>query len=613
MKSAGSGSGPASTMGRSVTKKTGGRIFLAVEAALEARDPRRLPRWATPALLCGLVLTAANAAKPLVIDDPVYVAYAQQIERHPGDPYGFQLYWYDAPEPAMRVGTVPALLPYWLAGAMALFGASPIAWKLSLLPFALALTGSLGFLLERFAQPFARPVLWTLALGPAVLPGFMLMLDVPAVALGLLGFALCLRACERESASLALGAGLVLGLAMQTKYSAVVYPALALVQAALQRRPREGAVTALAAAGLFVGWEALLFAGYGQSHFLAGLERLRGFDNLEPVTRANAQVPGTSALFWTLSLLSLLGSTAPYAGLLALVGLGARWRAVAGAAFVAALAFALIPAFPRSLTLDADSFFARLVAQSPELALFAPLGVCVAACVLVAAFRGLRAPDVDALRPERLLAAWLLLEIAGYVAISPYPAVRRVIGLGIAATLLAARAASRRHAEPDARAGVWIATAFGLALAALFFSADLSDARARRALIERIGERLSQLGAPGDGSSIWFTGHWEMQFYGERAGWHPVIAGESTLRAGDWLVVPAGVHQPRIVYPPLFRKLDALAATSALPWSTIPYYYSTAVPLRRQPPAQVVAVLYRATADIEPQRLAPAPAAGAGR
>jgi len=148
------------------------------------------------ALLCAIVLTAANASKPLVIDDPVYVAYARQIEQHPGDPYGFELYWYDAPEPAMGIGTVPAVLPYWLAGAMRLLGDSPIAWKLSLLPFALALTGSLAFLLGRFAQPFAKPVLWALALGPAVLPGFSLMLDVPALALGLLGFALCVRACE---------------------------------------------------------------------------------------------------------------------------------------------------------------------------------------------------------------------------------------------------------------------------------------------------------------------------------------------------------------------------------------------------------------------------------
>ena len=107
-----------------------------------------------------------------MIDDPVYVAYARQIQAHPSDPYGFDLYWYDAPEPAMRIGTVPAVLPYWLAGAMTIAGDSPFAWKLCLLPFALALTGSLGFLLDRFARPLTTPVLFTLALGPGVLPGF---------------------------------------------------------------------------------------------------------------------------------------------------------------------------------------------------------------------------------------------------------------------------------------------------------------------------------------------------------------------------------------------------------------------------------------------------------
>ena len=558
------------------------------------------------ALLCAIVLTAANASKPLVIDDPVYVAYARQIERHPGDPYGFELYWYDAPEPAMRIGTVPAVFPYWLAGAMKVLGDSPIAWKLSLLPFALALTGSLAFLLGRFAQPFARPVLFTLALGPAVLPGFSLMLDVPALALGLLGFALCVRACELERTDLALAAGLVLGLAMQTKYSAVVYPVLALVHATLYRRPREGAVAVLAAAVLFVGWETLLVARYGQSHLLAGIERLRAFDNLAVVSRANAQLPGSTALYWTLSLLSLLGGTAPYAALLALVGLGARRLVVSGAALVAALAFAAIPTFPRSPAFVASSFFTRLAANNPELLLFVPLGVCVAGCILVVMARLLRAPDAMDPRPERLLVAWLLLETAGFFVISPYPTVRRVIGLGIAATLLAARAASRRQGERDARAGVWVATVFGLALGALYFSSDLADARARRALIERVAQRLSQLGAPGERGSIWYTGHWEVQFYGERAGWRPVIAGESRLRAGDWLVLPTGVNQPRISYLPHFRQVGALAAASPTPWSTIPYYYSGPVPLRRQPAVQVIARLFRATVDTDPQPGAPA-------
>ena len=172
--------------------------------------------------------------------------------------------------------------------------------------------------------------------------------------------------------------------------------------------------------------------------------------------------------------------------------------------------------------------------------------MAVAVCIAVAATRLLHAPGVEDRRPERWLAAWLLLELAGFFVISPYPTVRRVIGLGIVATLLAARAASRQLGERDARAGVWVATAFGLALAALFFTSDLADARSRRSLVERVAQRLTRLGAPGPHSTIWYTGHWEMQFYGEQAGWKPVIAGRSRLRAGDWLVLPAGVDQPDI-------------------------------------------------------------------
>jgi hypothetical protein len=572
-----------------------------VTDASPAAEPRRTPRWLAAALLCALLLSVANAFKPIVIDDPVYVSYARQILAHPGDPYGFELYWYDAPEPAMRIGTVPAVLPYWLAGSMALVGDSPFAWKLCLLPFALALTGSLGFLLDRFARPLTTLVLATLALGPSVLPGFALMLDVPAVALGLLGFALCVRACERASAGLALLSGLVLALAMQTKYSAVVYPALALVQAALARRPREGALIALSAGGLFVAWEALLFAHYGQSHFLAGIERVQSFDNLGALTEENQRRPGSSAFYWVLNLLSLLGSTAPYAALLALVGLGSSRRIVAGAALAVALGFASIAAFPRAPAFESSGFFSELVAYHPEVLLFAPLGAGVAGCLALAIRRLLRRPGERAdRRPERLLCAWLLLELAAYFVISPYPAVRRVIGLGIAATLLAARLAAQRSGERDARAGVAIATGFGLALGALYFASDLSDALARRALIDHVERRLTKLGASAAAGRVWYTGHWETQFYGERKGWRPVIAGRSRLAAGDWLVIPAGVDQPRISYPPAFRRVDALAAASPLPFSTIPSYYGSAMPLRRRQPVQVVAVIYRTTAAIEP-------------
>jgi hypothetical protein len=557
------------------------------------------------ALIAALVLTLANAVKPLVIDDTVYVTMARHVVEHPADPYGFELYWYDAPEPAMRVGTLAPVLPYWLAGAMALFGDHPFAWKLSLFPFALALTGSIAFLLLRFARPLAIPVLYTLVLGPTVLPGMSLMLDFPALALGLLGFALFVRACEQERWRLAFGAGLVVGLAMQTKYSGVLYPALVLAYGVLYRRRREAAVALLAAGALFVGWESWLAVRHGQSHFLAGIARVGYFDTADAVD-PRARVDAVR--YWTASLVSIVGGTAAHAGLLALAGLGARRSVVLLSGIAALLVFALLPVIP---PLQAgDAFFGQIAPFRRELVAFVPLGVCVFACLLGAALVRLRQPGALGRRADLLLFGWLLLELVGYFVISPYPAVRRLIGVSIAATLLAARAAVRRLHEPEARAGVRAATVFGLALAALYYGSELSDAWTRRVLIDRVAQRLSRLGASPERETIWYTGHWEVQFYGERAGWHPVIAGESQLRRGDWLVISPTVDQPRISYPPRVREVAVVSAISPSPWSTIPAYYSGSVPLGRQDTPHALARIYRVTEDMEATLGAPPPAAG---
>jgi hypothetical protein len=554
------------------------------------------------ALLAAVVLTGANAAKPLVIDDTVYVAFARQALAHPADPYAFELYWYDAPEPAMGIGTVPPVLPYWLAGAMSLFGDSPVAWKLSLLPFALALTGSLVFLLGRFAPPFAMPVLFGLALGPAVLPGFNLMLDVPALALGLLGVALFVGCCERGRGGLALVAGVILGLAMQTKYAAVVYAGPVLVAAVLYRRPGAAAVALLAAAALFLGVEGCIAARHEHSHLLAGIERMRG---IKAPSAALTDVPGVVriALDWSASLLSLAGGTAPYATLLALVALGAGRRSVAGAALAVGLAFAAIPAFPLASPYEGDDPIARAVARRPEIFLFVTLGAAFAGCVGAAALGMLRRSPARDPRPDRLLAAWLLIEIVGFFAVSPYPAVRRVMGVGIAATLLAARAALRRAGEADARAGVSIATVFALGLGALYFGAEFADARARCNLVGQVAQRLHQIGAEDGNETVWYTGHWAFQFYAERAGMRAAVAGESRLRPDDWLVIPEGVPKPSLSFPADALHLeDRVVAKSASPWSTLPRYYSGPLPLRRQPEIQAAASIFRVERDVVPRR-----------
>ena len=89
--------------------------------------------------LAALALTLANVPKPLVIDDPTYVRLAQQIAAEPTNPYGINIEWPGGVEPAFRVVGPMPVLPYWLAGSMALFGDEPWRLKLALLPFALVL------------------------------------------------------------------------------------------------------------------------------------------------------------------------------------------------------------------------------------------------------------------------------------------------------------------------------------------------------------------------------------------------------------------------------------------------------------------------------------------
>ncbi|MBI4574163.1 MAG: hypothetical protein HY713_12890 [candidate division NC10 bacterium] len=56
------------------------------------------------------LLTLLNRVKPLYIDAAAYYRYAAQIAEHPLDPYGFEVYWSQRPQPAMEV-LVPPLLP----------------------------------------------------------------------------------------------------------------------------------------------------------------------------------------------------------------------------------------------------------------------------------------------------------------------------------------------------------------------------------------------------------------------------------------------------------------------------------------------------------------------
>ncbi len=425
-------------------------------------------------LVLAVLVTLANVAKPATVDDTAYLLFARHIASNPGDPYGFAIFWWDSPEPAMGV-LCPPVVPYWLALGVKLFGEHVGLLKLWLFPFVWLLAWALHSLLVRFARGTARAALPLLMLSPAVLPGVNLMLDVPAVALALASIELFLRACRprlscgtglqigealapesrvgnaregstgletgatRKKVLLAALAGGVAGLAMQTKYSAFVAPAVIAWCGLSHRRLALAAVAVGVCVAVFGGWELLLVQKYGRSHFAF-----------------HASASGGGSVGEKLGLLAPLaghlGCLAVGAGLLALsVWRAPRWRLVCVAA-VWCVGFALAALLPRGDTMMNRHFSAvTLFWQISGGVWF----LAVAACAGVLLFRVRKGLSIRARTPSLFLVGWLVIEVVATLGLTPFPAARRVFGVTLVMGLLAAHASGRiaRARRSGARRG----------------------------------------------------------------------------------------------------------------------------------------------------------------
>jgi len=443
-------------------------------------------------LLAGL-FTLLNAVKPLVIDDAVYYYYAAHIAQDPADPYSFQL---PNGEPANHVLAPPVLL-YWWAGAMRLVGDNLFWCKVALLPFTLTFTFALYALCRRFTRQLTMPLVWMLVLSPIFLPGLNLMLDVPALALSCFALAVFMHACDRGSLGLALAAGLLTGLAMQTKYTALVIPAVLVLYGLMFRRIRLGMVAAALAATLFISWELAMALKYGESHFVHAL--------------GERSAPVVEKLKLCLPLVAILGGTAPALLLLGLVGLGYSRRVIFWAAGLIAGGFLLLAGVPESYATLLGEFTAGRTFLTVRSLVYGILGLAVVLSGGAVVWRlckptGLWQGQSVFRRGKRLdyfLVMWLALELAAYFALSPYPAVRRVMGVFLVGTILAGRLAARASRTRGQMGVVWGATAVSVALGLLYYFVDCTQFSAERRLVEMAVRQLSQLDP---GATVWYSG-----------------------------------------------------------------------------------------------------------
>jgi len=537
-------------------------------------------RWLAGPVCLAIVVTLADAIKPVLIDDTAYITYARHIADHPLDPYGFEMFWYTYPHPAMEVLAPPVVL-YWLALCIRLFGDNPVFLKLWMFPFAWIFERSLESLLRRFARGTEAAALPLIVLSPAVLPSMNLMIDIPAAALGLAALAVFIRSADSRSAWLAVAAGVLTALAMQTKYTALLIPPLLLWYGLTHRALRLALLAVVVGVQCFADWEGLLLAKYGQSHFLFHLAD---------------QDPGADFFRAKYALL------APLAGHLGCLGIGIglyAGRAIgiprtvlaavavlwgAGAAAIAVLPFKDTILVQNHETEHINLALGSLVWRtSGAIVLLIAAGCC---CMLL--FRRRRRRPLRWSADSLFVVGWVLLEIAGYFALTPFPAARRVFGVTFALGVLAARTVSRSQRMPGRRPPHWV-LAFGIAAGVLIAALDTFDAFPEKDLAERAAAATHAASSPDQ--RVWFIGHWGFQYYCERAGMVPAIPGQSVFEPGDWFVRPLYPDDGRFFFRPyaggveLMPPDDSCELVEVFVWddwlsaTTIPNYYGGKEPV----------------------------------
>ncbi len=506
--------------------------------------------WQIPLFLAVVWLAyfTVQYDKPVHIDDTQYLYAARHLLEEPWCPLCHEINWQKSPVPAFQDLINPPAFMYLQAGWIALFGDS--IRGLHLLSTLIAvLAAACGYLV---ARRFTRHALLASALvlfSPNVLPVANLMVDVPSLAMGLASVAVFISGVDRDRKGQAALGGLLAGLALLTKYNAVVLLPLLALYAVLRRRPRYIVFLAIPV-GMMGLWCVHNLVVYGELHLA--------------ITATYEAYEKTPQRWWENVYAALLvpGSTFAFLGVL----LSARVRFRGFSIWGPLGALALLgptqmwwwrPAFPAAVywafainTIMLVAFAAgaaRRPAETPE--------------------TRRRPPDLGNLPPDpspettwsgaderRRDDLFLWLWIGGVtlfqVLFAYHQAPRYHILAFLPFALLLVR--TLEAAEPTWRrlhyALAWGSVGIECLVALFVAAADDAHARANRDFPTYVERRFGS-----DDGRVFCVGHWGLQFYCEEQGFLTFDAFRGDVRKDDLLIVPSNNYLANL--PKSFRPL----------------------------------------------------------
>ncbi len=496
------------------------------ERPLVDRHPRALLAALTAALLLPFI------GKAFTIDDPLFVRIAQQIVRHPFDPYGFDINWYGRPQPMSEVMINPPLTSYVLAVVSRIFGWSERGFHLAFIAFAMLTIVSTWSLARRFCdRPFFAATL-TLATPVFMISATNVMSDVAMLSFFVTALALWLDGLDGGRSSrlwLAMTAATVAGL---FKYFGFAVVPLMLLHAFLERRQaREWLPPAIVPAAAVAGFEIATRALYGHGFlgFAANYTETAK-------THTNALIRALLTLGFSGGCIIAILFATPFL-------VSKRWMAVPVALIAAVTVIVFATGAQGPLHLAGDPL---AVTQ------FLIFAACGCGLFVLAA--------VDVWQRRDSLSIVLLAWIGGTAAFVAYinwtVNGRTILPLAPAAAILIAR-----HLRAT-RAFAIVIVCATLLVGILAAMSDYRFANVQRKAAYRLMERYGS-----DPHKVWFEGHWGFQYYMMDAGATPVDL-DATLHRDDLLIAPS-TNVGLLEFRPPHRTIETLSIPMTTPMTVM--------------------------------------------
>ena len=475
---------------------------------------------AHPRVVIGFILVACLGPflnKAIHTDDALFVWTGEWIQKHPADFFGGEVNWWVSALPMWAANYNPPLMSYFLAGVASVFGWNEIALHLACLGVAFLTAIGIYSLAQKWCE---RPLLATLV--AIFTPAFLVSSSTLMCDVGMLGFWIwALVLWERASDIgrgpwLFVGAGALAGLAVLTKYSAVVLLPLLPVLSLLRTRKVGWWWLGLAVPLiLLAGYELVTARMYGKGLFSAAVYYAR----MHP-----SGFPGG----WKVK--GIIGLAFAGGSLLPLLFFAPRlWRPrtlLAGGSVILGILSGIFWLGGDLGLLQENPGLMKHWDFAAQVLLLTAGGLHL--LLLVAAEAWQRRDRISV-----MLALWIISGLFFAVVLNWTVNARSFLPIVPAAAILLVRRLGAARENPVTGGGLSWPLIPAAAITLSLIIADCQMANSARTAARKIAAEYKPAG-----HKLWFEGHGAFQYYLEKLDSQPIDIERSLLQPGDVVVVP---------------------------------------------------------------------------